>query len=168
MPVRMFVCSLLILMWSFSLYAGTCTIVNGEAFGDCESVSVNAGPRGILVVTSSIHESGMIDGAVVKRGGMLKLSGMSVGGIVIEEGGALEVNGMVNGTVTNNGGVLKVNGTVSGMVTNNGGEVRVNGTVQAVHVNQGSLEVYGVVGSVTGKGEITLQKGAIVGGRQIR
>jgi hypothetical protein len=38
----------------------------------------------------------MIDGAVVERGGLLQLSGLSVGDIAVQAGISLEVNGPVN------------------------------------------------------------------------
>lgn len=137
--------------WSVSAFAGTCNIVNGRAYGDCKEVKVNNGQKGKLIITSVVAESGMIDGAEVKRGGSLKLSGMSIGNITVEEGAILEVNGTVNGTITNNGG-----------------EVRINGTARLIHVNRGMLEVSGTVDAVTGNGTITYKKGSVIGGKVIQ
>lgn len=137
--------------WSASAFAGTCNVVNGKAYGDCKGINVNTGPKGKLVVTTAVAESGMIDGAIVKRGGSLQLSGMSVGDIIVEAGAILEVNGTVNGTITNNGG-----------------KVRIGGTARSVRVNSGSLEVFGMVDSVSGSGTITYQKGAVIGGKPVQ
>ena len=136
--------------WSIQAFAGNCNVVNGKAYGDCEGIRVSTEPSGRLVVTSAMTETGMISGALVKRGGYLKLSGMSAGDITVEAGAILQVNGTVNGTITNNGGT-----------------VRINGTVRLVQMNGGSLEVAGVVDSVNGGGRITYQKGAIVGGKHV-
>lgn len=143
--------AVIIAAWSASAFAGTCNVVNGKAYGDCKGVNVNTGQKGKLVITTSVAESGMIDGAVVKRGGSLQLSGMSVGDITVEAGASLEVNGTVNGSITNNGG-----------------KVRINGTARSVHVNSGSLEISGMVDSVSGSGTITFQKGAVIGGKPVQ
>lgn len=137
-------------VWSIQAFAGSCNVVNGKAYGDCEGIRVNTEPSGRLVVTSAVTETGMISGALVKRGGYLKLSGMSTGDIKVEAGATLEVNGTVNGTITNNGGT-----------------VRINGTVRLVRMNGGSLDVSGVIDSVKGNGKITYRKDAVVGGKPI-
>lgn len=131
-------------------YTGSCNVVNGKAFGDCQGVKVNTGSRVALVITTAVAESGMINGAVVKRGGSLQLSGMSVGDITVEAGAMLEVNGTVNGTITNNGG-----------------KVRIGGTARSVYVNSGSLEVSGMVDSIVGNGTTTYKSGAVIGGKPV-
>lgn len=141
----------IITAWSASAFAGTCNVVNGKTYGVCKEVNVNTGQKGKLVIATSVTESGMIAGAVVKRGGSLKLSGMSVGDITIETGGSLEVSGTVNGSITNNGG-----------------KVQINGTARSVRMNSGSLEISGMVDSLSGSGTITFQKGAVIGGKPVQ
>ena len=140
----------LLASWSILAPASNCNVINGQTYGDCTAISVNTTPRAHLVVTSAVTETAMISGALVKRGGYLKLSGMSTGDITVEAGAILEVNGTVNGTITNNGGT-----------------VRINGTTRLVQMNGGLLSVSGIVDSVKGRGNITYQKGAVVGGKRV-
>lgn len=138
-------------VFSPTTLAATCNIVNGKAYGNCMGVAVGSRQKGTLTITSSVVESGIIDGAVVKKGGSLLLSGISVGDITVEAGAFLEVGGIVNG-----------------LITNNGGKIRIDGTAQSVHVNSGTLDVSGVVDYIGGNGSITYQKGAVIGGKAIQ
>lgn len=138
-------------IWSVSAFTGTCNIINGKIYGDCKGVSVNTDQKGNLIVTTAVTESGMIDGAVVKRGGSLQLFGMSIGDITVETGALLEVNGIVNGSIISNGG-----------------KVRINGKARSVRINGGSLEVSGMVDSVNGDGTINYRKGAVINGMPVQ
>ena len=73
-------------VWAIQAFAGNCNVVNGRAYGKCEGIRVNTTPAGQRVVTSAVTETGMISGAVVERGGSLKLLGMSTGDITVDAG----------------------------------------------------------------------------------
>ncbi len=124
-----------------------CNIVNGKAYGDCTDVTVNQTTKGIITVSSYQSESGIIDGARVKSGGSLNLSGIGNGDIAVSKGGTLTVTGIVNGTVKNNGGIVEIEGQVS-----------------YVSANSGKTTIGGVVSSVSNESKIIYKSGAVIGG----
>lgn len=135
------------LLCAHSLAYSACNIVNGKAYGDCAGVTINAAPGKFTVVSSYSSESGIISGARVENGGTLYLSGISNGNISVDSGGKLYVTGIVNGSVTNNGGVVEIEGDVS-----------------LVIANSGTTTISGIADSVTGKGKVIYQKGAVISG----
>jgi len=149
MAVRKSVVITLITLWSPLVSA--CNVVNGEAYGDCSHVNIKTVKDEALIISSSRSESGIISSVIIKRGGLLKLSGISVGDITVEAGGLLEISGQVNGAIINNGG-----------------KVKVNGIAWVIRMNGGSVDISGVVESVSGSGLVTYQKGAVVGGRPVK
>jgi autotransporter passenger strand-loop-strand repeat protein len=149
MAVRKSAVITLITLWS--PLASACNVVNGEAYGDCNQVNVKTIKDEALIISSSRSESGIISSAIIKRGGLLKLSGISVGDITVEAGGLLEISGQVNGSIINNGG-----------------KVKVNGIVRVIRMNGGAVDISGVVESVSGSGLVTYQKGAVIGGRPVK
>lgn len=124
-----------------------CNIVNGKAYGDCAGVTVNQNTKGIIIVSSYKSESGIIDGARVKSGGSLRLSGICNGDIEVSKGGTLTVTGIVNGIVKNNGGIVEIEGLVS-----------------HVSANSGKTTIGGSVSSVSGVSKIIYKSGAVIGG----
>jgi hypothetical protein len=124
-----------------------CNIVGGKTYGECSGVTVNTGTEPSIVVTNYHTASGIIEGASVRRGGNLIVSGTS-GPITIDNGGSLKVSGIVNGNVINNGGSVEVSGIINGRILMNGGR----------------LNVSGVIGGVMGTGEIIYRSGAVIGG----
>jgi hypothetical protein len=126
------------------VYAGQCNVVNGQAFGDCSSVHLGHGP---ITVDNARTETGIIEGAHIRRGGSLTLSGVSNGDVVVESGGFLVTTGVVNGTITNNGGIIMLQGTAT-----------------ALQVNGGTSTIFGIVQSVSGSGNVRYEKNAVVAG----
>ncbi len=141
---------LITLLCSHSQTYSACNIVNGKAYGDCAGVTINANPGKFSVISSYASESGIIAGARIENGGTLYLSGISNGNILVNSGGKLYVTGIVNGSVTNNGGVVEIEGDVS-----------------RVKANSGTTTISGIAGSITGKGKIFYQKGAVINGKPI-
>lgn len=132
----------------FALNANAaCNIVNGKAYGDCAGVTVSQNTKGIITVSSYQSESGVIDGARVKSGGSLSLSGICNGNIEVSKGGTLTVTGIVNGTVKNNGGIIEIEGQVS--------------HVSAI---SGKTTIGGIVSGVSGESKIIYRSGAVIGG----
>ncbi len=127
-----------------------CNIINGKAYGDCAGVTINTAPEKIAVVSSYSSEPGIITGARIKNSGTLYLSGISNGNVSVDNGGKLYVTGIVNGSVTNNGGVVEIEGDVS-----------------LVIANAGTTTISGIADSVTGKGKVIYEKGAVIGGNPV-
>jgi hypothetical protein len=126
---------------------GACNIVGDKAYGDCSGVRVSRSTPEYLTVQSYRSQTGIIRGATILKGGVLDLSGVSNGDISVYQGGRLRLSGVVNGTVRNLGGSVEVEGILSHLYTT-GGDVVVGGSV----------------GSVSGEGEVTFKKGAVIGG----
>ncbi len=127
-----------------------CNIIDGKKYGDCAGVTINQENKGHLTVTSVVHESGIIEGATIRNGGVLNLSGMSTGDIIVSRGGELNVSGIVNGTIMNNGG-----------------SVEVEGIAQRILTKSGRVTIGGIVEGVTGWGAVVYRKGAVVGGAPV-
>ncbi len=124
-----------------------CNIINGQAYGDCEGVTIKRDGKGYLSVTNGVFESGIISGATVRSGGVLELSGISDGNIVVEKGGTLTVTGVVNGDIINKGG-----------------HIVVEGSAHLIKTTGGTVEIGGIVEQVVDNGLIKYRKGAIVEG----
>ena len=143
-------CTWLVVLVAVSFIApawGACNIVDDKAYGDCSGVTVNTGVTPPIVVTDNRSVSGIVEGATIRHGGHLIVSGTS-GPITVEKGGSLSVGGVVNGNVINAGGSVDVSGMVNGLIVMNGG----------------TLHVSGMVGGVTGMGEVQYESGAVIGG----
>ena len=127
-----------------------CNYINGRAYGDCSGVQINTKSKGYIRVSSIIYESGIIDGATIKKGGELHLSGMSNGDIYVFRGGRLRITGMVSGAIYNQGGVVEVEGMASW-----------------IYNEKGLVSVSGMVDGISGKGRVKYNKGAVIGGSPV-
>jgi hypothetical protein len=129
------------------LYGNVCEPRKSER----ESDTVNTTSKGIIKVSSDKSESGIIDGASIRAGGSLNLTGICKGDIEVNKGGHLLVTGIVNGIITNNGGIVEINGTASTVMT-----------------NAGSTTISGVANHVTGKGKVIKIRGAVIDGKRVK
>ncbi len=142
--------SLLVLLEIPLAVFSACNIVNGKSYGDCSGVTINSGTNAYTEISSYRSESGIINGAQVKNGGTLHLSGISNGNIIVDKGGKLFVTGIVNGSIINNGGVIEIEGDVSNIVANFGRTI-----------------ISGNAAGVFGDGNVVFSKGAVIGGRPV-
>lgn len=123
-----------------------CNIVNGVAYGDCGSVTINTGKVPFMTIDNYGSLSGISEGAHVLDSGTLTVSGVA-DRVVVEPGGSVQVSGIVSR--------LEVGGTAY-----------VSGHVNTIVLRDGSkITVEGVVGTIFGRGFATFISGSVVSGR---
>lgn len=123
-----------------------CNIVNGVAYGDCGSVTVNTGKAPFTTINNYGSLSGISEGAHVLDGGALTVSGVA-DRVIVEPGGSVRVSGIV--TRLEVGGTAYVSGQVNTIVLRDGGQITVEG----------------IVGTIFGRGFATFIAGSVVSGR---
>ena len=122
-----------------------CNIVNGKAYGDCAGVTVNTGRTAFQVIDRYHSLAGVSEGAQVRSGGSLSVSGLA-DRVIVEMGGAAYVSGVVR--------LLEVSGTAS-----------ITGQVTSIILRDGGrVTIEGVVGGITGEGTAVLEAGSVIGG----
>lgn len=127
--------------------AGSCTVINGVAEGDCGNVVASHGKAPPPAPPSGHAVGGIVQGFKVEAGDAVAFSGIANGDVDVAAGARLVSTGTINGTLRNRGG-----------------EVIVSGVVKRLEHLGGSAVVSGTVREVTGDAPVDYRAGAVVGG----
>lgn len=127
--------------------AGSCTVINGVAQGDCGNVVASHGKAPPPTPPSGHAVGGVVNGLNVVAGDSVAFSGIANGDVDVAAGARLVATGTINGTLRNRGG-----------------EVIVSGVVKRLEHLGGSAVVSGTVREVAGDAPVDYRAGAVVGG----
>ena len=143
---------LIFLIYPYISYSA-CNVVNGKKYGNCSHVTINinnSNPPESFIVSGYKTISGITKDIHILPGGSVYKSGISKGNIIIEKDGRLTISGIAN-SITNNGGVLIV-----------------TGIVDSIFAKDGITRISGVVKLLYGEGEIQLEPGSVVNGKEYK